>query len=256
MDGTLTISSADGVTLTAHAGLADLAITGTDADNILIGSATANNTIDGKLGDDLMTGGSADDTFVFDFSVSQHTDFHHDFVSLADVTSVTLGDITYSRPASTASITAWSNWNAELTSWANSRPDNTGGDDFSSFTNANPVGKHTGTIQLIDGYFHDHNTTVTNVAGEGFDTITNFANQAFTVTNGGGGNDVLLFNGLSNDPTAANYWGNVLSTHHRERKHNHSCPRRCRWRGRRVIDYTAWRDDGCCFSRAKGGYSI
>ena len=53
---------------------------------------------------------------------------------------------------------------------------------------------------------------MTNVAGEGFDTITNFANQAFTVTNGGGGNDVLLFNGLSNDPTAANYWGNVLSS--------------------------------------------
>jgi hypothetical protein len=126
---------------------------------------------------------------------------------------VTLGGTTYFKPALTGSITAWNNWNAELTSWANSQPDNTGGDHFSSFTNANPGGKHTvGTIQLIDGYFHDSNTAVTNVAGEGFDTITNFANQAFAVTNGGGGNDVLLFNGLSNDPTAANYWGNVLSS--------------------------------------------
>jgi hypothetical protein len=216
MDGTLTISSADGVTLTAHAGLADLDITGTDAANTLIGSATADNTIDGGLGDDLMTGGNGDDAFVFDFSVSQNTEFHHDFISLANVTSVTIGDSTYVRPSSTASITAWSNWNAELTNWANSQPNNTGGDDFSSFTNVNPGGKHgaatVGTIPLIDGYFHDYNTTVTNVGGDGFDTITNFVNQALPVANGGAGNDTLLFEGLSNDNTAPNYWANCLSS--------------------------------------------
>jgi hypothetical protein len=216
MDGTLTISSADGVTLTSHAGLTEFDISGTSHDDTLIGSLTAKNVIDAGAGNDLMSGGSADDTFVFDFSVSQHTEFHHDFVSLADVTSVTLGGTTYVKPALTGSIAAWSHWNAELTSWANSQSDNTGGDQFASFTNQNPGGKQgantVGTIQLIDGYFHDHNTTVTNVAGEGFDTVTNFANQAFTVTNGGGGNDALLFNGLSNDPTAANYWGNVLSS--------------------------------------------
>ena len=216
LGGTLTISSADGVTLTSHAGLTELDISGTSHDDTLIGSLTAKNVIDAGAGNDLMTGGANDDSFVFDFSVSQHTEFHHDFVSLADVTSVTLGGTTYVKPALTGSIAAWSHWNAELTSWANSQPDNTGGDQFASFTNQNPGGKQgantVGTIQLIDGYFHDHNTTVTNVAGEGFDTVTNFANQAFTVTNSGGGNDVLLFDGLSNDPTAANYWGNVLST--------------------------------------------
>ena len=212
MDGTLTISSADGVTLTSHAGLGELDITGTAHDDTLIGSLTAKNVIDAGAGNDMMSGGAADDAFVFDFSISQHTDFHHDFVSLADVTSVTLGGVAYTRPAPTASITAWSNWNTELTSWANSQPDNTGGDDFHSFSNANPGGHHAiGTIQLIDGYFHDSKTTVTNVAGDGFDTITNFASQALTVANGGAGNDVLLFEGLSNDPTAANYWGNVLS---------------------------------------------
>ena len=216
MDGTLTVSSADGVTLTANAGFADLTLTGTDADNTLIGSATVSNTIDGKLGNDLMTGSSGDDAFVFDFSVSQEAVPHHDFISLANVTEVTIGDQTYERPADKASITAWNNWNAELTSWANGQANNTGGDDFTSFTNANPGGKHSantvGTIQLIDGYFHDYNTTVTDLAGDGFDTITNFAHQAFAVTNGGGGNDTLLFNGLSADQTAPNYWGNWLSS--------------------------------------------
>jgi hypothetical protein len=212
MDGTLTISSADGVTLTAHAGLANLAITGTDADNILIGSATANNTIDGELGNDLMSGGSADDTFVFDFSVSQHTEFHHDFVSLANLTSVAIGDSIYSKPAPTASITAWQVWDNALTTYANSQADNTGGDDFTAFTNSNPVAKNVGTIKLIDGYFHDYNAPVADLAGSGFDTITNFANHALSSTNGGAGNDGLLFNGLSGDQTALNYWGNWLSS--------------------------------------------
>jgi hypothetical protein len=91
-----------------------------------------------------------------------------------------------------------------------------------SFTNSNNgnASKNVGTIQLIDGYFHNYDTTqvthtpftVTDVSGEGFDTVTNFANPALTVTNGGGGNDVLQFNGLSNDATAANYWANVLSS--------------------------------------------
>jgi hypothetical protein len=216
MDGALTISSADGVTLTSHAGLTELDITGTGHDDILIGSATAANVIDAGAGNDMMSGGAAADTFVFDFSVSQHQQFHHDFVSLAGVTSVTVGDTIYFRPAATASITAWSNWNSELTSWANSQPDNTGGDHFNAFTNSNPAhhgsSNTVGTIQLVDGYFDNYTTTVTSVAGDGFDTITNFANQALTGTNGGAGNDVLLFEGLSNDKTAPNYWGDVLSS--------------------------------------------
>ena len=212
LGGTLTISSADGVTLTSHAGLTELDITGTSHDDTLIGSLTAKNVIDAGAGNDLMSGGSADDSFVFDFSVSQHTESHHDFVSLAHVNSVTLGGTTYVEPALTGSITAWKVWDNALTTYANSQADNTGGDQFTAFTNSNPVAKNEGSIKLIDGYFHDYNATVTNVAGEGFDTITNFANPAFTVTNGGGGNDVLLFNGLSNDPTAANYWVNVLSS--------------------------------------------
>jgi hypothetical protein len=216
MGGLLTVTSADGVTLTSHAGLGELDIAGTAHDDTLIGSASANNVINGEGGNDIMTGGAADDTFMFDFSVHQETMQHHDFISLADVTSVTIDDATYFRPAPTASITAWNNWNSELTSWANTQPDNTGGDDFSSFTNRNPGGKHSantvGTIQLIDGYFHDYTTTLTDVSASGFDTITNFANSALTTTNGAAGNDVLLFDGLSADPTAANYWGNCLSS--------------------------------------------
>src|SRR6185312_2605488 len=216
MGGLLTVTSADGVTLASHAGLGELDIAGTAHDDTLIGSASANNVINGEGGNDIMTGGAADDTFMFDFSVHQETMQHHDFISLADVTSVTIDDATYFRPAPTASITAWNNWNSELTSWANTQPDNTGGDDFSSFTNRNPGGKHSantvGTIQLIDGYFHDYTTSLTDVSASGFDTITNFANSVLTTTNGAAGNDVLLFDGLSADPTAANYWGNCLSS--------------------------------------------
>ena len=216
MGGLLTVTSADGVTLASHAGLGELDIAGTAHDDTLIGSASANNVINGEGGNDIMTGGAADDTFMFDFSVHQETMQHHDFISLADVTSVTIDDATYFRPAPTASITAWNNWNSELTSWANDQPDNTGGDDFSSFTNRNPGGKHSantvGTIQLIDGYFHNYTTSLTDVSASGFDTITNFANSVLTTTNGAAGNDVLLFDGLSADPTAANYWGNCLSS--------------------------------------------
>ena len=62
MQGTLTITSADGVMLTAKAGLADINITGTASDNTLIGSTTTANTMDGGAGNDTLTGGNADDT--------------------------------------------------------------------------------------------------------------------------------------------------------------------------------------------------
>jgi hypothetical protein len=212
MQGTLTISSADGVTLTSHAGLGELDISGTAHDDTLIGSATSANVIDAGAGNDTMSGGAADDSFVFDFSVSQHTEFHHDFVSLANLTSVAIGSAIYFKPAPTASITAWQVWDNALTTYANNQADNTGGDHFTAFTNSNPVAKNDGTIKLIDGYFHDYNAPVTDLAGSGFDTITNFANQALSGTNSGGGNDGLLFNGLSGDQTALNYWGNWLSS--------------------------------------------
>jgi hypothetical protein len=212
LGGTLTISSADGVTLTSHAGLGELDITGTAHDDTLIGSATAANVIDAGAGNDTMSGGAADDSFVFDFSVSQHIEFHHDFISLANLTSVAIGSSIYFKPAPTASITAWQVWDNALTTYANSQADNTGGDHFTAFTNSNPVAKNDGTIKLIDGYFHDYNAPVTDLAGSGFDTITNFANHALSGTNGGGGNDSLLFDGLSGDQTALNYWGNWLSS--------------------------------------------
>jgi hypothetical protein len=181
--------------------------------------------IDGGAGNDTMTGGAADDSYIFDFGVSQHsvnsTVHHHDFISLAGVTAVTIGGTTYSKPALNASITAWKTWDSALTAYAKRRTDNTGGDHFTAFTNSNQGGnaKNVGTIQLIDGYFHDYDTvkpvTVTDLTGSGLDTITNFGNQALTPSaaiNGVGGNDTLQFNGLSADPTALNYWGNWLDS--------------------------------------------
>ncbi len=210
LGGTLTVSSADGVTLTSHAGLTELDIAGTAHDDVLIGSATAANVINAGAGNDMMSGGAADDSFVFDFSVTRNTEFHHDFVSLANITSVAIGGSIYFKPAPIASITAWKVWDNALTTYANSQADNTGGDQFTAFTNSNPVAKNEGTIKLIDGYFHDYYATV--LAGSGFDTITNFANHALSSTNSGGGNDGLLFNGLSGDQAALNYWGNWLSS--------------------------------------------
>ena len=61
LQGTLTITSADGVMLTAKAGLAEINITGTASDDTLIGSTKAANTMDGGGGNDSLTGGSADD---------------------------------------------------------------------------------------------------------------------------------------------------------------------------------------------------
>ena len=63
LGGTLTITTADGVTLTSRAGLATITLTGTAGDNTLIGSLTARNVIAAGGGNDTATGGGADDTF-------------------------------------------------------------------------------------------------------------------------------------------------------------------------------------------------
>jgi Putative Ig domain/Bacterial cadherin-like domain/RTX calcium-binding nonapeptide repeat (4 copies) len=61
MTGTLTITSADGVAVSAKAGLANISMTGTASDDTLIGSTKAANTMDGGSGNDSLTGGNADD---------------------------------------------------------------------------------------------------------------------------------------------------------------------------------------------------
>jgi hypothetical protein len=224
-------TSADGLVFGAVAGQHALVLTGTPGDDILVGSRMGNNIIQGKAGNDVLTGGLGNDAFVFNFDVEQQTEIkyvpvtqhHHDFVSLANVTSVVVDDTIYYRPALSAAITAWKTWDDALTAYADSRRDNTGGDHFAPFTNTNPGrgrGGTVGTIQLIDGYYHDYDTTtlqkqtvtVTTVAGDGFDSITNFANPSLTVANGGAGADTMLFKGLSAGAGAINYWGNWLDS--------------------------------------------
>jgi len=213
-------TGADGESFDATAGTPALVLSGSSGNDVLTGSAVISNIIDGKAGNDTMSGGLKDDTFVFEFGVSQHTVndtvHHHDFVSLAGVTSVTVGGATYNKPALNASINAWKTWDSALTAYANGQLDNTGGDDFTAFTNTNPANpKNVGTIKLIDGYFHNYDTVqpviVTDLSGSGFDVITNFGNQALTVVSAIG-NDTMQFNGLSNDQTALNYWGNWLTS--------------------------------------------
>jgi hypothetical protein len=63
LGGKLTITTADGVTLTSVAGLATIALTGTDAGNTLINSLTAKNVITSGGGNDAATGGNSDDLF-------------------------------------------------------------------------------------------------------------------------------------------------------------------------------------------------
>ena len=60
--GTLHVTGANGVTITADAGLADITTTGTDGNDTVTGSATAANTMDGGGGNDNLTGGAANDT--------------------------------------------------------------------------------------------------------------------------------------------------------------------------------------------------
>jgi Ca2+-binding RTX toxin-like protein len=61
LDGTLTVTSAGGVTLTAEAGLTEITTTGTEGDDAVTGSATAENTMNGGGGSDDLTGGAAAD---------------------------------------------------------------------------------------------------------------------------------------------------------------------------------------------------
>jgi hypothetical protein len=112
-------TGADGESFDATAGTPALVLSGTNGNDVLTGSAVISNIIDGKAGNDTMSGGLKDDTFVFEFGVSQHTVnntvHHHDFVSLAGITSVTTGGATYSKPSPNASITAWKIWDSALT---------------------------------------------------------------------------------------------------------------------------------------------
>ena len=62
MLGTLHVTGANGVTVSADAGLADITTTGTDGNDTVTGSATASNTMDGGGGNDNLTGGAANDT--------------------------------------------------------------------------------------------------------------------------------------------------------------------------------------------------
>jgi Ca2+-binding RTX toxin-like protein len=61
MDGTLTITGADGVAIISEASLDEITTTGSDGDDNVTGSATAENTMDGGGGDDDLTGGAAAD---------------------------------------------------------------------------------------------------------------------------------------------------------------------------------------------------
>jgi hypothetical protein len=61
MTGTLTITGAGGVTVTAEAGLEEVTTTGSEGDDTVTGSATAENTMDGGGGNDDLTGGAAAD---------------------------------------------------------------------------------------------------------------------------------------------------------------------------------------------------
>lgn len=214
---------------------------------------------------DSYTGGNGNDTFVFNFSVTQTTTAGYDVTntvndydwvnhsinySLADLgigDSVTVGGVTYTKPAVTASITAWNNWNTALNAYVQTlesdNPDYaniTWDVDSQAFTNSNPAkaGKGAvntvGTIQLTDGLTenyqsydlvgshdvtsHVDGTTVTTLTGGGNDVIVdythNMINGTFTGGNppsGSPGNDVVDFHGLSNDSGVLNYWGNWLS---------------------------------------------
>src|SRR5918995_4622909 len=61
MDGTLTITGAGGVVVSAEAGLTEVTTTGTASDDMATGSQNAANIMDGGAGNDSLTGGSAAD---------------------------------------------------------------------------------------------------------------------------------------------------------------------------------------------------
>ena len=156
-----------------------------------------NDLVAGGLGNDTMSGGYGNDDFVFNFNVTSG----NQFVDLHNITSVTVGGVVYNKPAATAAIQAWKNWDAALEQYVTS----VGGVKVEeSFTNSNPGNpRNIGTIDLVVGY----NVSSVSITGEGHDVITDYVHNSVAKEN-----DELIFNGLSNDPTAANYWDTFLDS--------------------------------------------
>lgn len=165
------------------------------AGNDTIMGGSGNDEITGGAGNDLLWGGSSsdgttadgNDKFIFNFSVSAAQT-----VNMSTWTSVTVDGVTFERPSSNASITAWQNWDAALEAYIATVDGATGIDR--EFTNTNPASKGAkntvGTIDLTDSY-----QVGGGLVGEGHDVIMDFTRLG--AAGGDKANDSLIFNGIT-----------------------------------------------------------
>ncbi len=188
----------------------DDVLNGGTGDDILIADA-GNDTLIGGDGNDTLDGGANIDTFVFNFEVTA--------IHSSSVEQMTVWFRDGNSPANIADYSAWNNYDKQLDVWRAEMFALYGADANAADTYSLDIKVSGGTAKKpttatyhFDGdasyTFDQVNVTSTyTVEGEGHDTILDWNS-----VNGIGNNDVLDLRGLSNDSTADNYWGNVLTT--------------------------------------------
>jgi hypothetical protein len=200
MLGTLHVTGANGVTVSADAGLADITTTGTDGNDTATGSATAANNMDGGGGNDNLTGGAANDTISGgDGNDTLTGGDGNDTVSggTGDDTIVGghgAGDDVYDGGTGVDTVTFTSATHAitvELNEVDRSAHATLGGTTIGQLladagqAATTPVGISEGVDIGTDALISIENV----VGGQGSDTIT--GNAADNVITGGAGNDIL-----------------------------------------------------------------
>lgn len=174
-------------------------IDGGEGNDTLYGG-NGDDTLIGGPGDDILKGGNGADTFVFNFTV----------------TSTTVEKTVYFRdgdaPSTSADYKAWYNYDTQLDAWR-ANLDSLYGEDLDATdtfdvditVNGGSVKKPVYSTVEFSGdnsYTYLETGAAATIQGEGYDKIIDWANGA----------DTLVFSGLSNTSTDANYWGNFLST--------------------------------------------
>ena len=236
LKGTLHVTGADGVVVSADAGLADVTTKGTDGNDTVTGSSTSSNDMDGGGGNDNLTGGAADDNISGgDGNDTLTGGDGNDVVSGGDGDDTVVGghgagDDVYDGGPGVDTVTFTSAVHAitvDLNEVDRSSHPTLGGSTIgerlveAGRDATTPVGISEGIDIGTDALISIENV----VGGQGSDTIT--GNAADNVITGGAGNDLLdggigidtaVYSGDRNDYRfAGNADGSVTATDLRAR---------------------------------------
>lgn len=183
---------------------------GGNGNDLLYGDA-GNDSLIGGNGDDFLRGGAGDDTLTGNVGNDQFV-FNFALETQAITESVTMLFRNGNAPSANADLRAWQNYDSQLDAWRTELKALYGPDIDPANTFSLDVPVHGNSAKKPDttyAHFEGDDSfsyervigTTTTLKGEGTDTVRDWTTGA----------DKLIFNGLSNDASTANYWENWLT---------------------------------------------